>query len=213
MKLMSSTAVLAAFLACTGCATLDNTADNTPVGTAGTVPSDPQQVEGTEEDLIPVGQQLDVRLQTSLSSDTAEPEQRFETTTVVDLLQGNEVLVPAGSLVRGIVRSVEPAGKLDRTGSLTLAFDELVIRGREYPIRANAAQVFKSGGIRDEAKTVGTAGAVGAIVGGIIGGLEGALIGAAVGSGGVIAATEGEDVELPAGTIVRIRMDSPVRIR
>jgi hypothetical protein len=29
----------------------------------------------------------------------------------------------------------------------------------------------------------------------------------------VIAATEGKDVEIPSGTIIRIRLDSPVRIR
>ena len=87
------------------------------------------------------------------------------------------------------------------------------MRGREYPLRAMATQVFESKGIREEGKTVGTAGAVGAIVGGIIGGMKGALIGAAVGAGGVIAATEGKDVELPAGTIVRIRLDSPLQLR
>ena len=38
-----------------------------------------------------------------------------------------------------------------------------------------ATQVFESRGIQDEAKTVGTGGAVGAIIGGIIGGLKGAL--------------------------------------
>jgi hypothetical protein len=123
------------------------------------------------------------------------------------------VLVPAGSTVRGIVSGVEQAGKIDRSGSMTLAFDQIVVRGREYPIRGMATQVFESGGIREEAGTVGTAGAVGAIVGGIIGGLRGALIGAVVGSGGVIAATEGKDVEIPSGTIIRVRLDSPVRIR
>ncbi len=80
-------------------------------------------------------------------------------------------------------------------------------------IRAMATEVFESKGIREEAKTVGTAGAVGAIVGGIIGGVKGALIGAAVGSGGVIAATEGKDVELQPGTIIRIRLDEPVQVR
>ena len=123
------------------------------------------------------------------------------------------VLVPAGSTVRGIVSTVNPAGKVDRSGSLTLAFDQITINGREYPMRAMATQAFESGGIREEGRTVGTAGAVGAIVGGILGGLKGALIGAVVGSGGVIAATEGKDVELPAGTIVRIRLDSPVEVR
>ena len=60
---------------------------------------------------------------------------------------------------------------------------------------------------------MGTAGAVGAIVGGIIGGVKGAVIGAIVGSGGVIAATEGKDVELEPGTILRIRLDSPLQVR
>ena len=54
---------------------------------------------------------------------------------------------------------------------------------------------------------------MGAIIGGIVGGLKGALIGAAVGGGGVIAATEGKDIELPAGSIIRIRMDTPVRLQ
>lgn len=214
-RMISRAAVLGAFLACAGCATTTggSTAGDQPVGTTGTVPSEPAQVTSSEPGVIPVGQQIDVRLQEPLSSATATAEQRFETTTVVDLTQDGKVLVPAGSVVRGVVRSAEPAGRLDRTGSLTLAFDQIVVRGEEHPLRANATQVFKSGGIREEAGRVGTGGAVGAIVGGIIGGLEGALIGAVVGGGGVIAATEGKDVELPSGAIIRIRLDSPARIK
>jgi hypothetical protein len=194
--------------------TPSTTPDNTPVGTTGRVqPQEPAQVEGSRRGLIPVGQTLDVRLQTPLSSGTATTEQRFETTTAVDLMQGDTVLVPAGSTVRGVVSSVDKAGRVDRAGRLTLAFDQMVVNGREYPIRAMATEMFESRGIRDEAKTVGTAGAVGAIVGGIIGGLKGALIGAAVGSGGVIAATEGKDVELQPGTIIRIRMDQQLQVR
>lgn len=217
MQRMSRAAIFMAVLAFVGCATTNtgstNTPGDTPVGTTGTLPNDPVQVDSSRRGLIPVGQELDVRLQTNLSSATATAEQRFEATTAVDLRQGESVLIPAGSTVRGIVSGVDPAGRVDRTGRLTLAFDRITVRGREYPMRAMATQVFESGGIRDEVGTVGTAGAVGAIVGGIIGGLRGALIGAAVGSGGVIAATEGKDVELSAGTIVRIRLDSPLDVR
>jgi hypothetical protein len=184
---------------------------DTPVGTMGTV--GPAQVGGTQPGRIPVGQQFDVRLQDPLSSKTATPEQRFDTTTAVDLMQGDTILVPAGSMVRGVVKAVEKAGRIDREGELTLAFDQMVIDGREYAMRALATQVYESGGIREEMKTIGTAGAVGAIVGGLIGGLKGVLIGAAVGTGGVIAATEGKDIELPAGTIIRIRLDTPVQIK
>ena len=220
MNLISRTAVLAAFLVCGACA--DTMRDNppatnpneTPVGTSGRVISnEPTQVEGSKPGLIPVGQELDVRLQTPLSSGTATPEQRFEVTTAVDLKQGERVLVPAGSKVRGVVSSVDKAGKIDRSGRLTLAFDQIEVNGRQYPMRGMATQVFESRGIRDEAKTVGTGGAVGAIVGGIIGGLKGAIIGAAVGSGGVIAATEGKDVELEPGTIIRVRLDEPIQMR
>lgn len=190
-----------------GCAAaVQQPAQTTPGG------SSPSAVLDTEPGVIPVGQQMDVRLQQQLSSATARVEDRFEATTVVDLMQGNRVLVPAGSTVRGIVTTVEPAGKIDRTGRLALSFDQLRANGRTYSIRAMPTQAFESRGVLDEGRTVGAGGALGAIVGGILGGIEGAIIGAAVGAGGVIAATEGADVVLPAGTIFRIRMDRPVEV-
>lgn len=207
-----------ALAGCVGCA--DTMRENPPaatpdqpVGTTGTTPAEVHQVTDSRPGVVPVGQLMDVRLQTTLSSATATREQRFEATTAVDLMQGDRVLIPAGSTVRGIVSSADKAGNIDRTGRLTLAFDQIVVNGREYPLRAMATEVFESRGILDEGKTVGTAGAVGAIVGGILGGVKGALIGAAVGTGGVIAATEGKDIELPQGTIVRIRLDSPLELR
>jgi hypothetical protein len=211
---MAGVALLATSVACSG-AMSDNpptSAPDQPVGTSGTV-NEPTQVNTSSPGTIPVGQLMDVRLQSDLSSATATREQRFEATTAADLMQGNRVLVPAGSVVRGIVSNVDKAGNIDRTGSLTLAFDQIEVNGREYPMRALATQVYESRGVLEEGKTVGTAGAVGAIVGGILGGLKGALIGAVVGSGGVIAATEGKDIDLPAGTIVRIRLDSPLELR
>jgi hypothetical protein len=220
MRSIRKTTLLGLLVACVACGDTmrsnppATTPSDSPVGTTGsTAPSAPAQVTGSERGVIPVGQEMDVRLQTMLSSKTATVEQRFEATTAVDLMQGDRVLIPAGSTVRGIVSSVEPAGRIDRSGKLTLAFDQITVNGRDYRIRGMATQVFESRGIQDEAKTVGTAGAVGAIVGGIIGGLKGALIGAAVGSGGVIAATEGKDIELPPGTIIRVRFDEPLQTR
>jgi hypothetical protein len=220
MSFIARTAGLAALVTCVGCAGLNPSPapapvpDNTPVGTTGTTPpTQPSQVSTSEPGVIPVGQELDVRLQTALSSATATAEQRFEATTAVGLLQGDRVLVPAGSTVRGVVQSAESAGRIDRTGRLTLAFDQITIEGRDYPMRALATQVYESKGIREEAGTVGAGAGVGAIVGGILGGLRGALLGAIVGGGGVIAATEGKDVELPSGTIIRLRLDTPVQVR
>jgi uncharacterized membrane protein len=111
------------------------------------------------------------------------------------------------------VSAVKRPGTVDRVGSLTLSFDQMTARGRNYPIRGMATQVFESRGIRDEVGTVGAGAGVGTIVGGIIGGLKGALLGAVIGAGGAIVATEGKDIQLPAGTIMRIRLDQAVRVQ
>jgi hypothetical protein len=162
---------------------------------------------------IPAGQEIDVRLQTELTSDTAQVEDRFEATTVVDLYQDNRVLVPAGSVMRGIVSSVNRASRTDRKGSLTLSFDQVTVNGRNYPMRGTVTQALESEGIRGEVPRIGVGSAVGAIIGGIIGGGKGALIGVLVGAGGTLAATEGKDVTLPAGTVLRVRLDSPPALR
>jgi hypothetical protein len=158
---------------------------------------------------VPVGTELDVRLQTPLSSETAQVEDRFEATTLVDLIQGDQVLVPAGSVVRGVVASVKKAGRIERRGAMTLSFDQLAIGAREYPIRATVTQALESG-VRGEVGKIGAGAGVGAIIGGILGGFKGALAGILIGGGGTIAATEGTDVRLDTGTVLRIRFDAPV---
>jgi hypothetical protein len=161
--------------------------------------------------VIPVGAQFDVRLQTALNSGTAKVEQRFEATTVLDYSQDGALLVPAGSIVRGFVSSVRPAGKIDRRGSLTLSFDEIRIGDRSQRLRASVTQAI-DGKLTDDTKRIGAGAVVGAILGGILGGGKGALLGVLVGGGGTMAATEGEDVDLPAGTILRIRLDQPLEL-
>jgi hypothetical protein len=162
---------------------------------------------------IPVGTEIDVRIQTSLSSDTAQVEQRFEATTLVDLYSGNQVLIPAGSIVRGVVSSVQRAGRVERTGSLTLSFDQITVRDRSYPMRGTVTQALRGEGIKGEAGRIGAGAGVGAVIGGILGGVRGALLGVLIGGGGTIAATEGTDVNLPAGTVLRVRLDSPPDVR
>jgi hypothetical protein len=161
---------------------------------------------------IPVGTEFDVRLQSPLSSKTAEVEDRFEATTLVDVSQDGRNLIPAGSVMRGVVSSVDRAGRLERKGSLTVAFDQITIGGRAYPMRATVTQALESEGIRGEAGRIGAGAGVGAVIGGILGGLRGALAGILIGGGGTIAATEGKDVELPAGTVLRVRLDSPLQV-
>jgi hypothetical protein len=163
---------------------------------------------------IPVGTEFDVRLQTTLSSETAQVEDRFEATTMVDLTdEHGRVLVPAGSTMRGVVSSVQKATRTQRTGKLTVAFDRMTVNGRSFPMRATVTQALESEGIRGEKEKIGIGAGAGAVIGAILGGVKGALAGVLIGGGGTIAATEGKDVELPPGTVLRVRLDSALQIQ
>ena len=169
-----------------------------------------RNTRGTVE--IPAGTEMDVRLSNTLSSGTAQVEDRFEGTTLVDLNIDGRTLVPAGSVVRGVVTAVEPATRTNRTARMTVSFDQLTVNGRSYPMRGTVTQAIEGEGIKGEAARIGTGAGVGAIIGGILGGFKGALAGILIGGGGTIAATEGKEVELPQGSVLRLRIDAPVAI-
>ena len=162
---------------------------------------------------VPVGTEFDVRLGQSLSSSTNLVEDRFEATTLVDLWQGDRIIVPAGSVMRGIVSSVVKTTRTERTGKLTVAFDQVTIGRRSHPIRATVTNIIESEGLKGEAGKIGAGAGVGAIIGGILGGAKGAIAGIPIGGGGTVAATEGKDVDLPAGSVLRVRLDSGLNLR
>ena len=159
---------------------------------------------------IPVGTEFDVRLQSRLNSGTALVEDRFDATTLVAYERNGRILVPAGSVLRGIVNAVTPASRgINRRGELTLVFDRFTIDGRTYTVRATVLQALQ--GETDTGRVAAGAG-VGAIIGGILGGVRGALTGILIGGGGTVAATEGNEVDLAPGTVLRVRLDAPLDV-
>jgi hypothetical protein len=163
--------------------------------------------------VVPVGTELDVRLQTPLNSGTAQVEDRFEATTLVDLKsKDGRVLIPAGSLARGVVTAVKPAGRTDRKGSLSLGFERITVNGTTYQIRGTLTQAAESEGVEGEVGKIGAGAAVGGIIGGIIGGVKGTIAGILIGGGGTMVATEGEQVDLKAGTVLRMRFDQELSL-
>ena len=179
-------------------------------------PRDPVATSGrrtsSNPDEIPAGTEFDVRLQKTLSSKTSQIEDRFEATTLVDLRdEDGRVLVPSGSVMRGTVADVTKATRIERKGKLRVTFDRITIKGRSSPMAASVTQALESEGIGGEKEKIGIGAGAGAILGAILGGVKGAVAGILIGGGGVIAATEGTDVELPAGTILRVRLDAPLQ--
>ena len=161
---------------------------------------------------VPVGTEMDVRLIDSLDSGTAMVEDRFEGTTIEDLRVDGRVAIPAGSAVRGVVTAVDQATRTNRTARMTLSFDQVTVNGQAHPIRGTLTEAVEGSGIKGEAGRLGVGAGAGAVIGGLLGGVKGALLGVAIGGAGTLAATEGKEVRVPQGSVLRVRLDSPVQM-
>ena len=162
---------------------------------------------------IRAGTEVDVRLSGNLNSGEAQVEDRFEATTLIDLNVSGRAVVPAGSVMRGVVTDVEPATRTNRTARLTVSFDQVTVNGQAYAMRGTVTRAIEGEGLRGETGRIATGAGIGAILGGILGGgLKGTLAGVLIGAGGTIAATEGREVDLPQGSVLRVRIDSPLLI-
>jgi hypothetical protein len=164
---------------------------------------------------LPVGTEMSLRLMTSLTSATAEPGDRVEATVIEPVTYLGQLVVPAGSTYEGRVELVDRAeGRTDRKARMAIAFERIVVDGRSYPVEATLTDA--SGdletGIGDEKEKVGIAAGIGTILGAVLGGTKGAVIGAVIGGAGVVLATEGEEVELPRGTVLTVRLDQELRV-
>ena len=182
-------------------------ASSSSTSTASTASTRPA---GTVE--IPVGTEMDVRLQNALNSGTNQVEDRFEATTLVDVGVNSRVVIPAGSVMRGVVTQVEPATRTNRTARMTVSFDQVTVNGQAYAIRGTVSEAIEGSGIKGETARIGTGAGVGAVIGGLLGGFKGALAGILIGGGGTIAATEGKEVQIPQGSVLRVRLDSPAYV-
>jgi hypothetical protein len=166
--------------------------------------------KSAREVTVPDGTQIRVRLEQSLSSKTARPEDRIDASVATPVRVDGIVAIPAGTNVQGIVQNVEPARRPAHGGRLDLSFDSLVLsEGRKVDIRSRVVSVQED---KVDKSKVGLGAVLGGVLGGVIDGGSGALIGALVGGGGAVVGTKGDDVELPAGTVLTLQLERTVPV-
>jgi hypothetical protein len=169
---------------------------------------------GSAEGVLEAGTDIQVRLEQPVSSKTARLEDRVEATVAEAVRSGSRVVIPVGSRVRGVVQAAEPAERPSKAGRLDLRFDNVTIPGRpRMDIRTSLVSIKEDLDKGDTAKKAGMGALLGAVLGKVVGGTEGAIIGLVVGAGGAIAATKGDDVELPEGSVLTLRLERPLTVR
>jgi hypothetical protein len=132
--------------------------------------------------------------------------------------RSGQVIVPERSSAQLIIRQLSPAGA---TGSPEIVLDiqSITVGGRRYLVGTTDLALGSDTGIgrnKRTAESIGGGAALGTIIGAIAGGGKGAAIGVLVGAAGGAGAqilTRGRDVHVPAETVLRFRLDTPVMLQ
>jgi len=162
---------------------------------------------------LPEGTEVSVRLEQPLSSRTARLEDRFEATVARPVYLDGRIVIPDGSRVQGTVTEVQRAQRPARGGRLNLAFDRLLLDdGSTVDLTARVVQVHEDIGSGDTVKQGAIGAAIGGILGKVLGGTKGAIVGVLIGGAGGAIASNGDDVELPAGTVFTLQLDRAVNV-
>jgi type IV secretory pathway VirB10-like protein len=160
---------------------------------------------------LPEGTSFEVRLDEALSSKTARREDRILASVATPVRVDGRIVLPAGTRVRGVVDDVQEAERPARSGRLDLVFDRIAFQdGTEIPLHSRVVSIEESLDAGDTAKKAGIGAILGGVLGSIIGGKKGALAGIVIGGAGGVVGTSGQEVSLPAGTILSLRLEKQV---
>lgn len=161
--------------------------------------------------LVPVGTDLKVRINDTLSSKDSRIGDRF-TATVINPTRFDE------AKLNGHISSIQKSGKVKGRTSMNLAFDSIELRdGRRGVLHGYVTRVYgddggradNEGGVESGSRTkqtvkrAGIGATVGAIVGGIAGGGKGAAIGLIIGGAGgagSLAINGSKELKIESGT-------------
>ncbi len=161
------------------------------------------------------GTVLSVRTTSTLSTKTAGPGDVFEGSLAVAVRDGDRVVLPRGTPVRGRVVSSDPGGRVKGVAHIAVSLTGLSADGGTVRIATNTISRTAKRTRKKDAAKVGIGAGIGAIVGAIAGGGKGAAIGAAAGGGaggGAVLATRGDPAVIPAETVLRFSLTQAVTV-
>jgi type IV secretion system protein VirB10 len=180
----------------------------------------------SEPVVVPAGTIIPISLTSRITTKHARDGDGVYGKTVFPITINNKIIIPEGSNVRGKITQIRRPGRVKGKGALTLTFQTLVLpNGTTLPIytslggvggagdRTGEATVQGDSSKGQDAKTVGTTAAEGALIGVIAdrgtGAAIGGGIGGAVGAAAVLL-TRGKDVVIEPGTTIEIILDRPL---
>jgi hypothetical protein len=164
---------------------------------------------------IAAGTALPIRLADSLDSGTTKTGQTIHGTLTADIIADNMVAIPRGTPVVGRVIQAKDATHFAGSSLLSIELTQIALPGRPLSVVTTPFSQEGKGRGKNTAMKTGGGAAIGAIIGALAGGGKGAAIGAASGGGlgaGVNAVTRGDQVKIPAETLITFKLQSPISV-
>jgi hypothetical protein len=208
--------IAVAALAVLGVGTIYAMKSKDTVPAAGTEAGTTRSTATSSNILVPQGTTLVMRLQSTISTKTAQVGDRFVATVTTPVNVNDRLAIPQGSKVSGHVILAQQPGKASGRGQLQLSYDQIAFDGHSYDMDSNSqVYVSKSGTTKDVA-IIGGSAVAGGVVGGVLGGsndiAKGAAIGGAAGTGATLL-TRGPQLTLDQGTVLTTSFDQALSVR
>jgi hypothetical protein len=182
-----------------------------------------------DERVVVAGTDLELVLSTEIEAGETMEGDEFFGKISKDVLVDGRVVIPRGTVMHGVLSTMEGPRRAGRNGYINTRFDYLITPdGREVPIEGNSTTRDSKG--KAAAKVVGRAAgytAIGGVVGTLMvlqyGGLAAAAAshgtalagGAAIGGAGgltIAMLTKGKSVMLPPGAEMHVKLGEPLKL-
>lgn len=163
-------------------------------------------------------------LQTPLSSKTNKVGDVISLTVSEPVVVDGETVIPAGMVIHGTVKAVNPAGRASQKGSIALSFDSITLAsGKTLALAASQAiegqadaQVQGESKKGRNAALIAGGTAAGALAGKLLGkDTKSTAIGAAAGGAAGTAtalALKGGEVDMKEGSPLTVKLDNPLHV-
>lgn len=161
---------------------------------------------------VPAGTRLLIRMTDSIGSGRNRAGTLFTGRLETNVMSGNTVAAPAGAVVHGRIIQSSGAGRAAGRSELSLELTDIVINNTRFPILSNDYSVQGANALGGTARRTAGGAGLGAVIGAIGGNAgRGAAIGAA-GGGASSLISRGEQINIPAGTLLEFRLQQPASL-
>lgn len=176
-------------------------------------PSKPTPPPAPKGVTVAAGTPIQIEVTTPVTSETAQVGDAWSGTIKENIIVGNTVVIPAGSVVHGVVNVSREAGAAKKEGAkamLGLQVQSIVANGEQHEMNASLEPIEAGSPRARNLGAVAGGAAAGALIGKAAGGGKGALIGGLIGgvaAGTGVAASKGYQVVIKEGTPLTFTVD------